>query len=449
MNRWQWTSLVILLVTVAPLGADDWPGWLGARRDGHWREEGILERFPKGGPKRLWQTALGGGYSGPAIANGKVYVMDRVLAKNAAKPKTDFDRNTIVTGQERVLCLDAKTGKILWTHAYECPYKISYSNGPRCTPIIEDDRVYTLGAMGHLFCLNANDGKVLWSKDFAKDYQQEAPLWGWSAHPLLDGNKLICMVGGQGTTTVAFDKMTGKEIWRSLTAREPGYCPPMLFDIEGTRHLIIWHPEAINGLNPETGEVYWSQPFPLQAGLAIPTPQLYDGKLLFITSFYNGPMLLQLSSLPKPAAKLLWRGKSNSEQPTRTDKLHAIMCTPYLEDGYIYGVCSFGQLRCLKIDNGERVWETLKATTDGRPVRWANAFLTPHADRYFLFNEKGELIIAKLTPKGYEEIDRAKIVEPTSVTAGRDYVWVHPAYANKCIFVRNDKEIVCYSLAKE
>lgn len=442
--------LFLLALSIAtPLAADDWPQWLGARRDGYWREEGILERFPPNGPKLVWRTPMGGGYSGPAVKDGKVYVMDRIVAKDAAKPKTDFDRQTKIKGQERVLCLDAKTGAIHWTHAYDCDYSISYQNGPRCTPLVDEGRVYTLGAMGHLLCLEAATGKVIWSKDFVKDYKLEAPIWGWSAHPLLDGNKLICMVGGDGTTTIAFDKRTGKEIWKNLTAREPGYCPPMIYEVGGTRQLIIWHPEAVNGLNPETGEVYWRQPFQLQAGLAIPTPQLYAGNLLFITSFYNGPMLLELSGGPKPSAKLLWRGKSNSEQASRTDKLHAIMCTPYLQDGHIYGVCSYGQLRCLKVDSGERVWETYKATTAGRPVRWANAFLTPHEDRFFLFNEHGELIICRLSPQGYEEIDRAKLIEPTSVTAGRDYVWVHPAYAQKCIFVRNDKEMVCYSLAKE
>ena len=135
--------------------------------------------------------------------------------------------------------------------------------------------------------------------------------------------------------------------------------------------------------------------------------------------------------------------------PRTTDGLHSIMPTPSIKDGHIYGVCSYGQLRCLKADTGERVWETLKATTGDKLERWANAFLVAQGDRFFLFNEKGDLIIARLTPKGYEEISRAHILEPTNTMPGRPVVWSHPAFANKCIYARNDKEIVCISLAAE
>jgi outer membrane protein assembly factor BamB len=124
------------------------------------------------------------------------------------------------------------------------------------------------------------------------------------------------------------------------------------------------------------------------------------------------------------------------------------MCTPFLEDGYIYGVCSYGQLRCLKMETGERVWETLQATTSGEPVRWANAFIVKNGDRFFLFNEKGDLIIAKLSPRGYEEISRAHLLEPTNKDCGRPVVWSHPAFANRHVYARNDKEIICVDLAR-
>jgi hypothetical protein len=125
------------------------------------------------------------------------------------------------------------------------------------------------------------------------------------------------------------------------------------------------------------------------------------------------------------------------------------MSTPFLEDGYIYGVCSYGQLRCLKAETGERIWETFKATTTGDEVRWANVFFVKNGPRFFLFNEKGDLIIAKLNPKGYEEISRTHLLEPANRLPGRDVVWSHPAFANRCIYARNDKEIVCASLAVE
>src|ERR1035438_881727 len=130
-----------------------------------------------------------------------------------------------------------------------------------------------------------------------------------------------------------------------------------------------------------------------------------------------------------------------------TTHLHAVMCTPFLEDGFIYGVCSYGQLRCLKVDTGERVWETFQATTSGEPVRWANAFIVKNGNRFFLFNEKGDLIIAKFSPHGYEEISRARLLAPTSDAAGRAVLWSHPGFANRHVYARNDKEIICVDLA--
>jgi hypothetical protein len=142
------------------------------------------------------------------------------------------------------------------------------------------------------------------------------------------------------------------------------------------------------------------------------------------------------------------------------------MGTPFVKDGYIYGICSYGQLRCLKADTGERVWATMKAVrgklTPEKAMaadepqapsgfggeRWAHAFLIENGGRFFVFNEQGDLVIAKLTPKGYEEIDRAHVLEPTNPLAGRPVVWMHPAFADKCMFARNDKEIICVSLGK-
>lgn len=435
---------------VATVHADDWPQWLGPKRDGVWRETGLLSKFPEGGPKVRWRTPVGIGYAGPAVAAGKVFVTDLVLPEGVRAPSDGFKGGRL-NGTERVLCLDEATGKVLWTHSYPTVYQIAYPGGPRCTPVVDGDRVYTLGAMGQLFCLDVATGKPLWSKDFIKDYDGNPSLWGFSAHPLLDGDKLICLAGGrEGAVVVAFDKTTGKELWKALSAREPGYAPPMIYTFDGKRQLIIWHPEAVNGLDPETGKVFWSQRFPLQAGLSVPTPR-QDGDRLFVTAFYNGPMMLEVSGSESPSAKIVWKGKSNSELPQRTDGLHSIIATPILKDGHIYGVCSHGELRCLDATTGKRIWETFAATTGKGVERWANAFLIFQKEgddeRFFLANDQGELIIAHLTPKGYEEVSRAKIVEPTNVMArGRKLVWSHPAFANKCVYARNDNEIVCVSL---
>ncbi len=424
--------------------ADDWPQWLGPQRDAVWRESGIVEEFPTNGPPLRWRAKIGGGYAGPSVANGRVYVADRQLAQDASNPSNPFERG-LVRGLERVLCLSEADGQVLWKHEYECPYTISYAAGPRITPLVSGGKAYTLGAEGNLFCLDAIHGQVLWSRDFKKEFGIKAPMWGFAGHPLLEGNRLICLVGGPGTTAVAFDKDTGKELWRALTAAEPGYSSPILCEAGGKRQLILWHPEAANSLDPETGEVYWSVPFKSRSAVTIATPRKL-GDWLFFTSFYSGSLMLRLDSA-KPAVATAWRTLKVSEKDTT--HLNAVMCTPFLEEGHIYGVCSYGQLRCLKLETGDRVWETFQATTAGEPVRWANTFIVKNGDRFFLFNEQGDLIIAKLSPRGYREISRARLLQPTNRDCGRLVVWSHPAFANRCCYARNDEEIICVDLAQK
>ena len=437
------TWFTFFLAAVASLRAEDWPQWLGPQRDSVWRETGIVEKFPAGGPAIRWRTPIGAGYSGPSVAGGCVYVTDRILAAGKSNPANPFERG-IIPGMERVLCLEESSGKILWHHDYDCPYTVSYPAGPRASPLVHGGKVFTLGAEGDLLCLDAKSGKLIWEHHFKKDYGIATPLWGFSASPLLDGDRLICLVGGSNTTAVAFNKNDGHEMWRALTAKEPGYAAPTIITAGGKRQLIMVHPESVNSLDPENGHVYWSEPCPAKAGMSIPTPRQM-GDFLFITSFYNGSMMLKLDAA-KPGETVLWHSARVSEK--NTDMLHCTMNTPFLENDYIYGVCSYGQLRCLKAGTGDRVWETLKATTpDEKEMRWANAFIVKNGDRFFLFNEKGDLIIAKLTPAGYEEISRAHLLEPTNTAAGRDVVWTHPAFANRCVFARNDKEIICADLS--
>lgn len=422
---------------------DDWPQWLGPQRDGVWREDGIVERFSENGPAVIRRMPIGAGYSGPAVADGRVYVMDRIVAKPGERSANPFLRGQI-PGTERVLCLDATDGKRLWEHSYECPYTVSYASGPRVTPLVSGGMVYVLGAEGNLLCLDAVTGKVSWERDFKADFGIQTPVWGFAGHPLIDGQKLICLVGGAGSVSVAFAKDTGKELWRALSADEPGYAPPVIYSAGGQRQLIIWHPQALNALDPETGKLLWSVPVKARSGLTVAIPRQL-GNLLFVTSFYNGSTMVRLDA-EKPGAEKVWESQKVSEK--ETDGLHTIMSTPFLEGDYIYGVCSYGQLRCLKVETGERVWETFAATTDSKPVRWANAFLVKQGDRFFLFNEQGDLIIARLSPAGYEEISRAHLLDPTNSDPGRKVVWSHPAFAQRSVFARNDKELIRVSLAK-
>ncbi|HMJ89064.1 MAG TPA: PQQ-binding-like beta-propeller repeat protein [Candidatus Acidoferrum sp.] len=423
--------------------ADDWPQWLGPKRDGVWRESGIVEALPTNGFKYRWRTAIGGGYSGPAVADGRVYVMDRRLARNTEAPTNAFARGEI-PGSERVLCLSEADGKVLWQHEYDCAYTVSYAAGPRVTPAVHDGKVYTLGSEGNLLCLDAIKGSVIWSKDFKKEFGIKTPMWGFAGHPLVDGNKVICLAAGNGSTVVAYDKDSGKELWRALSSKEPGYAPPMIHEFAGKRQLIIWHPEAVNGLDPDTGKVFWTHVITpsVRFGMSIPSP-LKVGDRLFLTSFYNGSLMLQITN-DQPT--VVWQSQKISEKDT--DGLHSVMATPLVENGYIYSPCSYGQFRCLKVETGERLWETF-APTSGKSVRWGHAFVIKNGGRSFIFSETGDLIIAKLTPEKYEEMSRAHLIDPVNRDPGRPVVWSHPAFANKTIFARNDREIVCVSLAED
>src|SRR2546426_656130 len=242
----RFPGVIAVVLAIAIVRADDWPQWLGPQRDGVWRETGIVENFRADGPRVRWRTPIGSGYTGPAVAQGRVFVMDRQLAPGANKPDNPFAQTTI-PGTERVLCLDEADGKVLWKHGYECPYTLSYPAGPRATPTVDEGRVYTLGAEGDLFCLEA-----------------------------------------------------------------------------------------------ATGKVYWSHKVDARSGLSIPTPRK-SGDLLFITSFYNGSLMLRVDS---DTPSVVWQSQKVSEK--ETDGLHSIIPTPFFVDGYLYGVCSYGQFRCLK-----------------------------------------------------------------------------------------------------
>jgi outer membrane protein assembly factor BamB len=423
--------LFALLTAAAPAAADDWPQWGGPQRDLVWREKGIAKSLPPGDVlPRMWATPIGEGYSGPAVADGKVFITDLVDRKG--------NRAT-----ERALCLDAATGKGLWTYSYPVEYGIQYPAGPRATPAVDGGRVYVAGAVGDLACLEVATGAVVWKKSLTAEYGNNLPTWGLSASPLVDGNKLIALVGGlRGALLVAFEKATGKELWRAIDDPEVGYVPPVIFTFGGLRQLIQWHPRAVTSVEPETGKVIWEVPFKAKVGLVISTPRQV-GSRLFVTAFYNGPLMLEVAADGR-AASVLWRGKSESE--TKTDGLHSIMSTPWMTETHVYGVCSYGQLRCLDAKTGERVWETRKPTGEGR---WWNAFIVPHEDRFFLHNEQGDLILATMTPEGYTELGRSRLVEPTRKVNNRMTIWSHPAFAMKSVFARNDKEIVRVDLSEK
>jgi outer membrane protein assembly factor BamB len=420
---------------------------MGPNRDDHWKETGILQKFPKGGPEKKWSVAIGGGYAGPAVADGRVYVPDFQVIEG--ERKNDPNKASNRHGKERLLCLDAATGKELWNYEYDCHYQLSFASGPRCTPTVADGKVYFLGAMGDLNVLDAAKGTLIWGKDFKKDYHAKPPIWGFTGHPLVYKDKVICLVGGDNLL-VAFDRNTGKEAWKSLTTPgegNAGYSAPTLIDAGGTKQLLIWQPKKLVSVNPDDGKRYWDVDLEPAYGMSIMSPR-QSGDYLFCGGIGFACVVLKLDKT-KPAAEVVWRG-------TKENGLYPVNMTPQIEDGIIYGVDQPGPLRAVKLENGERLWATVLPVVgkdedpeDRKAHGSGTAFLVKNGDRYFIFGESGHLVIAKLSPKGYEEIDRAKLLEPTNDCFGRPVVWSHPAFANKCVYARNDKEIVCYSLAEK
>ncbi len=419
--------------------ADDWPQWMGEKRDNIWRETGIVEKFPTGGPKIVWRTPIAGGFAGPAVNGGKVYVTDRVLAKGAANPDDPFDTTQKINSTERVLCLDEKTGKILWKHEYDCPYQISYPCGPRCTPNVHEGKVYTLGAMGDLFCFEAETGKIVWSKNLVKEYKTKPALWGYAAHPLIDGKKLVTLAGGDGSHAVALDKDTGAEIWKTGTQPEQGYSPPLIIEAGGKRQMILAGTRSAYSVNPETGEQYWLTPFALGQGYSVMTP-VRIGDYLFLAG-YPGKNLLGKLTADKPGIDVVFHNKKNVA-------IFPGAVQPFLLEGLLYGYDDSGVMYAVEFPSGKRVWEGPGPVGGGKARGSETAFIVKNGDRFFFFAETGDLVIGKLTPEGYDEIDRAKVIDQTGAAFGRKVVWCAPAYANKKAFIRNDKEIICVDLAK-
>ncbi|MEC9092489.1 MAG: PQQ-binding-like beta-propeller repeat protein, partial [Planctomycetota bacterium] len=375
---------------LSPIQGDDWPKWLGPLGDSVWREQGILDRFPESGPNLRWKSKIAGGYSGPSVSDGKVLLMDWIADPSAAKPKNlnegsipknqNFVRE-LRPGRERVICLDEKNGRPIWTRQYQCDYTsvATYAIGPRCAPVIDDQRVYSLGGEGHLHCLNLLDGKTIWAKNFVKDFGLKIPEWGVASHPLVDGNQLICMVGGKNTC-IAFDKHNGKILWQGINAGKPGYCSPVIYEFGGKRQLIIWHSDALDALDPATGKQIWSIPFKSTYAMSIGVPRK-EGNRLFLMCFAGRCAAIDVAD-DGQSAILAWEGN-------RKKGIDGVMNTPFLLDGHIYGCGNGGRYVCASLKDGKQLWTSYQPAGSKRPLTWGNVFTVRQGNRFFLANDQG------------------------------------------------------------
>jgi outer membrane protein assembly factor BamB len=430
--RWAKLSGAVLLAGCAvsnPPGLD-WPQWRGARRDGVWRENGILEKFTAERLALRWSTPVGGGYSGPTVAAGRVYLTDRL---------------TEPTEVERVLCFDWATGANLWSVTYDCVYAdFEYKAGPRASVTVHEGRAYALGSAGHLHALDAADGRVLWKRDLRREHQIRMPEWGIAASPLIEGDTIITQIGGAGEgCVIGLDLRTGQDRWRALPDKA-AYAAPIAVEQAGRRVVILCLADRVVGLAPETGALLWSYEMPGSTWpITIATPVI-QGDLLFVTTAHVGAALLRLRA-DAPAVEEVWR--RDGRKSRSADTLHSVIPTPLLMNGQIFGVHGRGELRCLELMTGRRLWEETRAMPADTH---ATMHLVRHGDagdRVWIFNERGELILARLTGAGYEELTRAKLIEPTRLQLPRGVTWSHPAFAYRHVFARSDRELVCADLS--
>ena len=408
-----------LLLALA-VHAEDWPQWRGPNRDGAWNETGIMETFPPGGLKILWQAPVGSGFSSPVVAEGRVYVTDSQVARPKAR--------------ERVLCFDAATGRPLWTHSYEVDYAewaFDPKNpfGPRPTPIVSDGRLYTLGARGHLICFETRTGKVVWRKNLDNQSRDSA----YTPSPLIESNLLILALDGAppGPCVIALDKHSGRQVWRSLDEKAT-MSSPIIVTAAGKQQLIVWTQGAVSALEPATGKLYWRERHLAATSYAVPTPVAH-GDLLLV----NGVMF-KLDP-KKPGASVLWPDRRPPPRQTISET-----STAMFKGDHVFTCNVSGELVCIEARSGRIAWTTHQVT-DAKSG--ASIHITPQGTTALLFNDKGDLIRAELTQAGYKEISRTSLLRPTYPFGERKMAWTFPAYADGRVFARSDEELVCALLA--
>lgn len=406
-------TVVLLLACVAR--AEDWPKWRGPRGDGTWHAPPLTAKWPEQGLPVRWQKPIGGGYAGIIAADGRIWTMDR-----QAEPAE----------VERVLCYNADDGELVWEHRYQVAYgKLDYGNGPRAAPTLDDGRIYTLGAVGHLHCLDARDGRVLWSHDLVKDHRAVIPEWGLAASPVIVGDLVIVHPGlREGGCFVAYDRRDGHEVWRA--GSDPaGYATPIAITPGKETQLVCWSPKNVLGIDPRTGHIAWTVPYEVTYGVSIATPIFHEGAV-FVAGYWEGSKAIRLSDEGQTAT-LAWEENRN---------LRGLMSQPLYRDGHVYLLDKQHGLTCFKLATGEKLWDDGNQLTPRGRNPQASLVWIGDDDRILALNAEGELVLARLNPEGYHELSRTKIVEAT---------WAHPAYCDNTVYARGDTQLVAVELPSE
>ncbi|MBX3413240.1 MAG: PQQ-like beta-propeller repeat protein [Pirellulales bacterium] len=426
---------------------EDWPCFLGPTHDSRSSETGLVTPWPRTGPPVLWHRRLGTGYGAPTISRGRLFVFDRV---------GDF---------ARLACCESETGKELWKFEYPTAYEdlYGYNNGPRCSPVVDGDRVYLYGAEGMLHCLNIVDGSLRWKVDTTRDYNVVQNFFGVGSTPLLEGDLLLVQVGGSvpgrgdimsgnllpnGTALVAFDKFTGKEKYR--TGDElASYSSPIATTLDGRRWGFLFARGGLLGFDPASGKVDFHYPWRAKIAESVnaSTPVLV-GNRAFISECYGpGSSLLQYSP---GKYELLW-----ADDPRRRDKaMQTHWNTCVYHEGVLYGSsgrhAENAELRAIDLDTGQ--------------VRWSEPNLSRssllYVDRHFVcLTEYGELILLRATPEKFDVVSHSPILdlkagagelaEPSPQQLIRYPAWAAPILSHGLMYIRDENRLVCLELIPE
>jgi outer membrane protein assembly factor BamB len=390
-----------------PCNAADWPQFLGPARDGVSSETGLAKSWPEKGPPVVWEREVGEGFSAPVVSGGALVLFHRVGA------------------EEVVEAFDAANGKPRWKFSYPTRYVDRYGkgNGPRSTPTVAGGKVYTLGAEGALHCLDLKDGKKVWDKSLAKEYELRDTFFGIGTSPLVEGDLLLVNVGAKGAGIVAFDKGTGKEVWKA-TDDEASYSSPVAATIGDVRHVFFFTRSGLFGLDPKDGKMRFSKQWRarIEASVNAAAPLVIGDQVFLTASYGTGAVLLRVM---KDGVEEVWSGDRS---------LSSHYNTPVQKDGYLYGIDGRqeqgARLRCVELKTGAVKWEK---------ERFGCASMILADGRLIALTESGELVLIEPTPEGYREKARAWVLQARPCRA-------EIALADGRLYGRDGKRLVCWNV---
>jgi len=411
-------SVALGVLTLSALGAEDWPQWGGPRRDFTSDARGLASSWPAAGPKQLWSRALGDGYSGVAVSDGKLYTMYREAARMWQIGKAD---------QDVVVALDAGTGKTLWEYRYDAPHgaKMGMENGPgpHATPLVLGSRVYAVGVMAVLNCLDARTGKLLWSHDLYKEYGAPVRGRGYSSSPIAYKRTVILPVGGPGQSLMAWNQDDGSVVWKKGDL-DWGPSSPLIINVDGQDQIVFFGANEVAGFDPGNGDLLWTHPHKTQWGLNIATPAWGEGNILVVSSAYNGGTR---------AIKLTRNGNKTTAQQLWFDNRMRVHFGTLVRIGdYAYGSSGdFGPgfLAAVDVRTGNIAW---------RDRSFAKANFVYADGKLIVVDEDGNLGLATVSPDGLKVLAKAPVLQSNA--------WTAPSLSGTRLYVRDRKSILALDL---